>query len=173
MSYQDDALARNMMTGTTWEAEEAAPEERRGFDVLPGSSLDARAREGASPRFMAVVARLAAVVVVALLLGMARVAIVSSASDLERSNAQLRQQIFSAEDVGDGLEAEVTRRSSRSRVTSIATGYGMVRAETTEDLSLGDRSEAAATPTAVSDEGTEGAPAGSASGSSSSASAAD
>ncbi|WP_455139131.1 cell division protein FtsL [Thermophilibacter sp.] len=102
-------------------------QEAPSFEVVTGGGLDARARAGVSPVFVARL-RAALVVFAALLaLGMARVALSSATISLLSSNAQLSSQIESAEALNDQLRVQRSVLSSNARISRIATqNYGMV-----------------------------------------------
>ena len=103
--------------------QQAAP----SFEVVTGGGLDARARAGVSPTF---VARLRAVLVVAaalVALGMVRVGISAATVSLLSSNSALSTQIEEATTLNDQLSVQRSVLSSNARISLIATqNYGMV-----------------------------------------------
>lgn len=103
--------------------QQAAP----SFEVVTGGGLDARARAGVSPTF---VARLRAVLVVAaalVALGMVRVGISAATVSLLGSNSALSSQIEEATTLNDQLSVQRSVLSSNARIARIATqNYGMV-----------------------------------------------
>lgn len=103
--------------------QQAAP----SFEVVTGGGLDARARAGVSPTF---VARLRAVLVVAaalVALGMVRVGISAATVSLLSSNSALSSQIEEATTLNDQLSVQRSVLSSNARIARIATqNYGMV-----------------------------------------------
>lgn len=103
--------------------QQAAP----SFEVVTGGGLDARARAGVSPTF---VARLRAVLVVAaalVALGMVRVGISAATVSLLSSNSTLSSQIEEATTLNDQLSVQRSVLSSNARIARIATqNYGMV-----------------------------------------------
>lgn len=103
--------------------QQAAP----SFEVVTGGGLDARARAGVSPTF---VARLRAVLVVAaalVALGMVRVGISAATVSLLSSNSTLSSQIEEATTLNDQLSVQRSVLSSIARIARIATqNYGMV-----------------------------------------------
>ena len=103
--------------------QQAAP----SFEVVTGGGLDARARAGVSPTF---VARLRAVLVVAaalVALGMVRVGISAATVSLLSSNSALSTQIEEATTLNDQLSVQRSVLSSNARISRIATqNYGMV-----------------------------------------------
>lgn len=103
--------------------QQAAP----SFEVVTGGGLDARARAGVSPTF---VARLRAVLVVAaalVALGMVRVGISAATVSLLSSNSALSSQIEEETTLNDQLSVQRSVLSSNARIARIATqNYGMV-----------------------------------------------
>lgn len=103
--------------------QQAAP----SFEVVTGGGLDARARAGVSPTF---VARLRAVLVVAaalVALGMVRVGVSAATVSLLSSNSALSSQIEEATTLNDQLSVQRSVLSSNARIARIATqNYGMV-----------------------------------------------
>lgn len=97
------------------------------FEVVSGGGLDARARAGVSPQFVARL-RLALVVAVALIgLGMARVAISAATVSMLRTNVDLNNQIEAAQSLNEQLRVQRSSLSSNARISRIATqNYGMV-----------------------------------------------
>ena len=106
--------------------ERASQDPRRSFEVVPGGGLDARARRGVSPQFMARVRAALAVVALVLALGFARVVISSATVGLLQENASLAEQIDTAETLSTDLRIERSVLSSNARISRIATqNYGM------------------------------------------------
>lgn len=103
--------------------QQAAP----SFEVVSGGGLDARARAGVSPLF---VARVRAVLVLAaclVALGMARVALSSATVSLLSANSELSSQVEEAQVTNEQLRVQRSVLSSNSRISRIATqNYGMV-----------------------------------------------
>lgn len=97
------------------------------FEVVSGGGLDARARAGVSPQF---VARVRAVVIVAaalIVLGMARVALSSATVSLLSANSELSARVEETETLNEQLRIQRSALSSNSRISRIATqNYGMV-----------------------------------------------
>lgn len=108
------------------------------FEVVTGGGLDARARAGVSPVF---VARLRAALVVfaaLLVLGMVRVALSSATISLLSSNAQLSSSIEASEALNDQLRVQRSVLSSNARISRIATqNYGMVLPDDFVTLEMG------------------------------------
>lgn len=126
----------------SWAATEGASErlegrERPSFEVVTGGGLDARAREGVSPQFLAKF-RLVLVVAAALVaVGMARVALTSATVGVLQSNVELKTQIDDAQALNDELRIERSVLSSNSRISRIATqNYGMVLSSDHETITL-------------------------------------
>ena len=97
------------------------------FEVVSGGGLDARARAGVSPQF---VARVRAVVLVAaalIVLGMARVALSSATVSLLSANSELSAQVEETQSINEQLRIQRSALASNSRISRIATqNYGMV-----------------------------------------------
>lgn len=151
MRYQD-SLARDMAR-PQWETEaDERRQERQGrrasFEVVAGEGLDARARAGASPAFLRAVATACAAVVVLLVLGVARVALSTQAMSMLQSNARVQAQIDQVAQDNDTLRLERTKLSDAGRLRALATGYGMVSADSTEAVTLGSAASGAADPSA-------------------------
>ena len=115
------------------------------FEVVTGGGLDAQARSGVSPTF---VARLRAAVLVAvaiIALGMARVCLVSATVSLLSSNSELTAQIEETTTLNDQLRVQRSVLSSNARITRIATqNYGMVLTGDAVTVDLGSTDEAQA-----------------------------
>lgn len=113
---------------------QAAP----SFEVVDGGGLDARARAGVSPVFLA---RLRAVLLAAavfIVLGMVRVGISAATVTLLSSNADLRAQIEESESLNDQLRVQRSVLSSNARISRIATqNYGMVLSSDAVTVDLG------------------------------------
>ena len=121
--------------------QQAAP----SFEVVTGGGLDARARAGVSPTF---VARLRAVLVVAaalVALGMVRVGISAATVSLLSSNSTLSSQIEEATTLNDQLSVQRSVLSSNARIARIATqNYGMVLTADAVTVDLTPEEDAAA-----------------------------
>lgn len=131
----------------SWTAIDGSEERLEGrshpsFEVVTGGGLDARAREGVSPQFVAKV-RLVLVMAAALVcLGMARVALTSATVGVLQSNVELKTQIDEAQTLNDELRIERSVLSSNSRISRIATqNYGMVLSGDQETITLSGASE--------------------------------
>ncbi|MBM6676849.1 cell division protein FtsL [Olsenella uli] len=113
------------------------------FEVVTGGGLDARARAGVSPTF---VARLRAVLVVAaalVALGMVRVGISAATVSLLSSNADLSAQIEESTSLNDQLRVQRSVLSSNARISRIATqNYGMVLTGDAVTIELGSDADA-------------------------------
>ena len=122
------------------------------FEVVTGGGLDARARSGVSPTF---VARLRVGVLIAaaiIALGIARVCLVSATVSLLSSNSSLTAQIEEATALNDQLRVQRSVLSSNSRISRIATqNYGMVLSadSVTVDLAAADGDAAQTADAAV------------------------
>ena len=118
------------------------PEERSQetpFEVLPGGGLDARARRGVSPEFVANVRNVLVVAAVLILLGLVRVVLSSAAVAALNTNETLSDQVTDAKNLNDDLKIERAVLSSNSRISRIATqNYGMVLSNDAMDIKVGD-----------------------------------
>ena len=102
-------------------------ESRPSFEVVSGGGLDARARAGVSPQFVARVRTVVIAAAVLILLGMARVALSAATVGLLQSNSDLATQISEAQTLNEQLRVERSVLSSNARISRIATqNYGMV-----------------------------------------------
>lgn len=109
--------------------------QRPSFEVVSGGGLDARARRGVSPAFVARVKAVIVAVAVLVALNVARVALTVSTVSTLQSCSELKSQIATAQTLNSDLRIERSVLSSNSRITRIATqNYGMVTA--TEFVSL-------------------------------------
>lgn len=139
---------------------------RASFEVVEGAGLDARARRGVTPQFLARVRAFAAVAVVVAVLALARVALFASTVGVLAENTSMRTELKDARSAQDGLQVERSILSNAQRIDRIATQtYGMVKAGSEEQM---DASSASAGASATA---AEGASATSAEGTSSSAAA--
>ena len=118
------------------------PEERSQetpFEVLPGGGLDARARRGVSPEFVANVRNVLVVAAVLILLGLVRVGLSSAAVAALNANETLSDQVTDAKNLNDDLKIERAVLSSNSRISRIATqNYSMVLSNDAMDVKVGD-----------------------------------
>lgn len=111
----------------------------RSFEVVEGSGLDARVREGVSPQFLAKAKVAIMVVCLVVTLGMCRVALTSATVSALESNSSIRTDIKTAQVLEDDLKVERSVLSSNSRITRIATqNYGMVYAGVGESMTIAD-----------------------------------
>lgn len=101
--------------------------EAPSFEVVSGGGLDARARQGVSPQFVARVRTVLLAAALFVALGVARVAITAQTVTLLQDNATLSTEISEAEDLASELSIERSVLSSNARISRIATqNYGMV-----------------------------------------------
>ena len=142
MRYQGSAVANEEYIERGY----ALPQERPSFEVVSGGGLDARARRGVAPEFLA---RVKAVVFFAL--GACRVALTSAAVASLQGNATFKSQISEAKTTNDSLMVERSALSSNSRISRIATqNLGMVLSTDTETVTIG-AADAASADAAPSD----------------------
>ena len=135
------------MGATEVRRERTQVEQRPSFEVVTGGGLDARARAGVSPRYVARVRAVVALAAVLVVLGMARVAITSATVALLTSNASLSEQISEAQTLNEQLRIERSVLSSNARISRIATqNYGMVLPTESVRVTLQDDSADAAAP---------------------------
>lgn len=107
--------------------ERVSQEPRRSFEVVPGGGLDARARRGVSPQFVARVRAALAVAALVIALGLVRVVLSSATVSLLEQNAALAEEIETAQALSTDLRIERSVLSSNARISRIATqNYGMV-----------------------------------------------
>lgn len=115
------------------------------LEVVPGGGLDARARAGVSPLFVARLRVALAVAAVLITLGVARVALSAATVSLLQESAELSTQISEAQTLNNELRAERSALASNSRISRIATqNYGMVLSTESVTLTLDDDSADAA-----------------------------
>lgn len=111
------------------------------LEVVPGGGLDARARAGVSPLFVARLRVALAVAAVLITLGVARVALSAATVSLLQESAELSTQISEAQTLNNELRAERSALASNSRISRIATqNYGMVLSTESVTLTLDDDS---------------------------------
>ena len=111
----------------------------RSFEVVTGGGLDARAREGVSPLFVARLRMVLVVAVVLIAIGMVRVGISAATVSLLRTNVDLGTQIEEAESLNEQLRVQRSALSSSARIGRIATqNYGMVPASESVTLDLSE-----------------------------------
>lgn len=109
----------------------------RSFDVVEGEGLDARAREGVGPQFLARAKAISAAVCLVVALGMCRVALSAATVSTLQASSQITSDIKAAQTLEDDLKVERSVLSSSSRITRIATqNYGMVYAGVGEAMTL-------------------------------------
>ena len=123
MRYQGSAVANEEYIERGY----ALPQERPSFEVVSGGGLDARARRGVAPEFLARVKAVVACALVFFALGACRVALTSAAVAALQGNATLKTQITEAKTTNDSLMVERSALSSNARISRIATqNLGMV-----------------------------------------------
>lgn len=147
MRYQGSAVANEEYIERGY----ALPQERPSFEVVSGGGLDARARRGVAPEFLARVKVVVACALVFFALGACRVALTSAAVAALQGNATLKTQITEAKTTNDSLMVERSALSSNARISRIATqNLGMVLSTDTETVTIGAAAEASSA--AASDE---------------------
>lgn len=140
MRYQGSAVANEEYIERGY----AQPQERPSFEVVSGGGLDARARRGVTPAFLARVKAVVACALVFFALGACRVALTSAAVATLQGNATLKTQISEAKTTNDSLMIERSALSSNSRISRIATqNLGMVLSADTESVTIGAADAAA------------------------------
>lgn len=148
MRYQGSAVANEEYIERGY----ALPQERPSFEVVPGGGLDARARRGVSPEFLARVRTVVVCALVFIALGACRVALTSAAVATLQGNASLKTQITEAKTTNDSLMIERSALSSNSRISRIATqNLGMVLSTDTETVTIGAADAASANAEAAQD----------------------
>ena len=140
------------------DASEGALNQRRArpsFEVVEGAGLDARVRRGVSASVLARIRIVAVVAVILAVIGIARVGVFAAAVSVLSENATMRSDLKEARSTEDELKIERSVLSSSSRIDRIATqNYGMVRADSTEQMSAGSVA-AVASDSSASDEGSD------------------
>ena len=139
--------------------ERSEQQARPSFEVVSGGGLDARARAGVSPAFVARVRAVVAVAAVLIVLGMGRVALsaatvtlmqsnatlneqISEAQTSNEENATLNEQISEAQTSNEELMIERSVLSGNARITRIATqNYGMALPSGSVHLDLSEQAE--------------------------------
>ena len=142
MRYQGSAVANEEYIERGY----ALPQERPSFEVVSGGGLDARARRGVAPEFLARVKAVVACALVFFALGACRVALTSAAVAALQGNATLKTQITEAKTTNDSLMVERSALSSNARISRIATQ----NSTDTETVTIGAAD--AASSAAASDE---------------------
>ena len=138
MRYQGSAVANEEYIERGY----ALPQERPSFEVVSGGGLDARARRGVAPEFLARVKAVVACALVFFALGACRVALTSAAVAALQGNATLKTQITEAKTTNDNLMVERSALSSNARISRIATqNLGMVLSTDTETVTIGAASD--------------------------------
>ena len=100
---------------------------RPSFEVVTGGGLDARARQGVSPQFVASVRLVLLVAALLVGLGLVRVTLTTATVGLLEQNSTLKSQIAEAQTLGSDLSIERSVLSSNARISRIATqNYGML-----------------------------------------------
>lgn len=118
---------------------------RPSFEVVSGGGLDARARRGVSPQFVARVRSVLLVAGLLIALGIARVALTSATVGVLQANSDLKEEIETAQTLSNDLKIERSVLSSNTRISRIATqNYGMVLSASHATVSLEDPSAEAA-----------------------------
>lgn len=150
MRYQGSEAYSARASERAWER--ASAQSRAPFEVVSGGGLDARARQGVSPQFLA---RVRAVLLVAALffaVNLARVALASATVSVLQANSDLTTQISEAETLSSNLRVERSVLSSNARISRIATqNYGMLLPTEHVNVTLGASAAEAADEGAASD----------------------
>ena len=140
------------------DASEGALNQRRArpsFEVVEGAGLDARVRRGVSASFLARIRIVAVVAVILAVISIARVGVFAATVSVLSENTTMRSDLKEARSTEDELKIERSVLSSSSRIDRIATqNYGMVRADSTEQMSAGAVA-AAASDSSAADEGSD------------------
>ena len=122
------------------------------FEVVTGGGLDAQARAGVSPVFLARLKAALAVAAVLVVLGMARVGISVATVSLLSANSDLTAQIEETSSLNAQLKVQRSVLSSNARISRIATqNYGMVLADSHVTLDLTPADEEAGATSADGD----------------------
>ena len=122
MRYQGSEAVSYRATERRAEQERQHP----SFEVVTGGGLDARARRGVTPEFLARVRAIVCVALVLIALGAARVALSTATVSILLGNSQLKADIEQAQTLNGDLRVERSVLASSTRINRIATqNYGM------------------------------------------------
>ena len=125
---------------------------RPSFEVVSGGGLDARARQGVSPQFVACVRMVLLAAALLVGLGFVRVTLTTATVTLLEENSVLKEQISEAKTLGSDLSIERSVLSSNARISRIATqNYGMLLPTEHVNVTLGASAAEAADEGAASD----------------------
>lgn len=119
------------------------PAPQPSFQVLPGGGLDARARRGVDPQFVAHLRLCVLAVVLLVAIGGVRVALSAATVSSLETTSSLRSEISDAKDLNSELQIERSVDASAQRIIRIATeNYGMVLATNVDSISIGSAQQA-------------------------------
>lgn len=113
------------------------------FEVVEGAGLDAQVRRGVSPELLA---RLKVILVCAVVLctvGVARIGVYTATASLLNANSSMRTDIKDARADREELRVERSVLSNSQRIERIALSYGMVLADGSETMVVGEAQAAA------------------------------
>lgn len=119
------------------------PAPQPSFQVLPGGGLDARARRGVDPQFVAHLRLCVLAVVLLVAIGGVRVALSAATVSSLETTSSLRSEISDAKDLNSELQIERSVDASAQRIIRIATeNYGMILATNVDSISIGSAQQA-------------------------------
>lgn len=111
---------------------------RRAFEVVEGRGLDASVRKTVSPQFLSRIRMAISIVAVIAVVGCIRISLYAATASMLRTTQQMRSEIKVAQGLTRDLKATTSALSNSARITRIATqNYGMLRAASTEVITLG------------------------------------
>lgn len=121
---------------------EERPAQRPRLDVVPGAGREAN--QAVSPVFTHVVKVFAALVLLFVSIGLARVAIAGYTTSMLNANAELSSSLEAARDESSNLEVMNSVYGADTRIRDLATGaLGMVEPEDSITIDLSDPADAA------------------------------
>ena len=133
MKYQDNTAISFEMVA------QSAPQTQpsRDFGVVEGRGLDAQARQGVSAEFFSKLIKVSAIFAIAVVIGLARIAITTQTASIKSDDMTLRDQIQAAQTLEGELRVEESVLSSNHRIASIASKhFGMVQDVNKEQIDI-------------------------------------
>ena len=134
--------ARNL--NSTYAPSERNPQRQAHapFEVVEGGGLDAQARRGVSPTFLARFKLAMAIGLALVAIGLGRVALTAATVSNMTESQSLESDLEAAQSENSNLKIERSVLSASSRIELIATeNYGMVRSTSTDTITVDDSSD--------------------------------
>ena len=142
-AYAYDYQAQAYSEPVRRERPEERPAKRPRLDVVPGAGREAN--QAVSPVFTHVVKVFAALVLLFVSIGLARVTIAGYTTSMLNANAELSSSLVAARDESSNLEVMNSVYGADTRIRDLATGaLGMVEPEDTTVLDLSQEAPAQA-----------------------------